>query len=82
MSAEHGDNRAMPARGVQERADDAAEIAGDENIRQRGDERGKRPISAGRMREFSGADLVGSSRYGNGSYGAEIGFCGTLRRRA
>ena len=55
-----------------DRVDDRDEVAGDEDVGQCVEEGAKRAIVAGRVREFLGANLVGSASDWNGADRGEI----------
>jgi len=72
VAAEHDDDSPFAPRRRGDRVDDGAKVARDENVRQGVEECVKRPVVAGRMREFVRADLVGAARDGNRANSGEI----------
>jgi hypothetical protein len=72
VSAEHGDNSALAPRGHHHRSDDTTEVAGGQDIGKGSEKSAEGPVVRRRMRELGGADLVWSSRNGNGANRAEI----------
>jgi hypothetical protein len=65
-------------RGTDDCFDDAHEIAGDQYVRQRGEESRKTAVAAGWRCEFSGGDLVWPPLDGDGANPGEVCFRGRL----
>jgi hypothetical protein len=72
VTAKHDYDAPFSARRRGDRVDDRAKVARDENVRERVEERAKRPVIAGGMREFGRADFVRAPGDWNRSDSREI----------
>jgi hypothetical protein len=78
VPAEHHDYTAGISLCRRDRGHDAEKIAGDENVGQRLQKRGKAPVLAGRRCELFGVNLVGPPLDRNRANFGEIGFRDSL----
>jgi hypothetical protein len=74
VSAEHDNDCAAGEVGGGNCVDDCSEIGSDQNVRQRLDERRKRPIRTGRRSELFRPDFVGPTLNGDRADLGQVGF--------
>ena len=79
VTAQHNDDGALVARGVDDGGDDAAQIAGDEDVGERVEKCAEGTVVARRSGELVRAHLVWAAGDGHGSNVREVGL---TRRRA
>jgi hypothetical protein len=74
VAAEHDDNPSSALRRRGDCVDHRAKVTRDKNVGKRVEERVKRPVVAGRMRELGRAHFVGAARDWNGADRRKIRF--------